>query len=172
MRWLSPAIKGVATTVACLGNAGLASPANAGTVNSSLGSSVLVTSACTVSGSTLNFGNALNPVNAAAVDATSTLTVQCTATTPYTLSLNAGVNAGSATNFAGRVLKSGSYALPYQLYVDSGRSSVWGNGTASATYSGLGSGNTQSVTIYGRLPSLTGMPPGVYTDTVTVTISY
>lgn len=146
--------------------------ATAGTANSALGSSVLVTSACTVSGSTLNFGNALDPVNATAVDATSTLTVQCTATTPYTLSLNAGINAGTATNFAGRLLKSGSYSLPYQLYVDSGRSAVWGNGTASTTYSGTGSGNPQSVTIYGRLPSLTGIPPGVYTDTVTVTISY
>ncbi|ALV08643.1 spore coat protein U-like protein [Roseateles depolymerans] len=162
----------MALTAVALGATVMAHEANAGTVNSSLGSSVLVTSACTVSGSTLNFGNALNPVNAGAVDATSTLTVQCTATTPYTLSLNAGVNAGSATNFAGRLLKSGSYTLPYQLYVDSGRSSVWGNGTASATYSGLGTGNTQSVTIYGRLPSLTGMAPGVYTDTVTVTISY
>ncbi len=167
MRWLQPA-----TAVMCLGLAVCLPPATAGTVNSSLGSSVLVTSACTVSGSALNFGNALNPVNAAAVDATSTLTVQCTATTPYTLALNAGINAGSATNFTGRLLKSGAYSLPYQLYVDSGRSSVWGNGTGSATYSGTGSGNPQSLTIYGRLPSLTGIAPGVYTDTVTVTISY
>jgi len=145
----------------------------AGTVNGAMGSSVVVISACTVSGSTLNFGNALNPVNAgAAVDAISTLTVQCTATTPFSLSLNAGANAGGSTDFTGRVLKSGSYSLPYQLYVDSGRTSIWGNGTGSATYNSQGTGNPQSVLIYGRLPSLTGAPPGVYTDTVTVTISY
>ncbi|SEK61326.1 Spore coat protein U (SCPU) domain-containing protein [Roseateles sp. YR242] len=144
----------------------------AGTVNSAIGASVLVTSSCSLSGTTLNFGNALNPVSGGATDATSTLTVQCTATTPYTISLNAGTNTGGGTNYTGRVLKSGSYSLPYQLYVDTGRTSIWGNGTASATYSAQGSGNPQNILIYGRLPSLTGIPPGVYTDTVTVTISY
>ena len=129
-------------------------------------------SACTVSGTTLNFGSALNPVSGGAVTATSTLTLQCTATTPYSVALNAGANAGGGSNFADRVLKSGANTVPYQLYLDASHTTIWGNGVGSAVYSGNGTGDPQLVTIHGRLPSLTGAAPGVYVDTVTVTVSY
>ena len=132
-----------------------------------------VISACTVSGTALNFGSSIDPLAAATpLDASSTLSVQCTNTTPYTVALNAGANAGGASNFGSRAMKSGSNSLAYQLYLDAGRSSVWGDGTGSSTASGTGTGSTQSLTIYGRLPSLNNVVPGSYTDTVTVTVSY
>ena len=107
------------------------------------------------------------------LDATSTLSVTCTNTTPYTVALNAGANAGGASNFGSRTMKSGSNTLAYQLYLDSGRSSVWGDGTSSSsTSAGTGTGSAQTLTIYGRLPSLANVVPGSYTDTVTVTVSY
>lgn len=149
-------------------------PAQAGTSTGSFQVSATVISSCSVAGTTLNFGTALDPLNSAVpVDATSTLTVQCTNTTPYTLALSAGINAGGASVFGSRAMKNGARSLPYQLYLDVARASVWGDGTASSlTQSGVGTGASQSVTIYGRLPSLTGIVPGSYTDTVTVTISY
>jgi spore coat protein U-like protein len=149
-------------------------PAQAGTNTGSFQVGATVISSCSVSGTTLNFGTALDPLNSAVpVDATSTLTVQCTNTTPYTLALTAGVNAGGASIFAARAMKSGTRLLPYQLYLDAGRASVWGDGTSSSlTQSGTGTGASQSVTVYGRIPTLTGIVPGAYTDTVTVTISY
>ncbi|SEL83830.1 Spore coat protein U (SCPU) domain-containing protein [Roseateles sp. YR242] len=133
-----------------------------------------VISACTVSGSSLNFGNTLDSLSSSTpVDATSTVSVSCSNTTPYTVSLNAGANAGGASNYASRTMKSGSDTLAYQLYLDSGRSTVWGDGTSSSSAkNGTGSGSTQSLTVYGRLPSLANAVPGSYTDTVTVTISY
>lgn len=133
-----------------------------------------ITSACTVSGSSLNFGSAIDPLSVSTpLDATSTLTVTCSNTTPYTVSLSAGANAGGASNFANRTMKSGSDTLAYQLYLDAGRSTVWGDGTASSTAkTGTGTGSVQSLTVYGRLPSLANVVPGSYTDTVTVTISY
>ena len=132
-----------------------------------------VISACTVSGTALNFGSSIDPLAAATpLDASSTLSVQCTNTTPYAVSLNAGSNAGGAANFTTRAMKSGANSLGYQLYLDAGRATVWGNGTASSTVSGTGTGSTQSLTIYGRLPSLANVVPGSYTDTVTVTVSY
>ena len=107
------------------------------------------------------------------MDATSTLAVTCTNTTPYAVSLNAGVNAGGATNFASRAMKSGSNTLAYQIYLDTGRSTVWGDGTASSsTKSGTGTGSLQNISVYGRIPSLANVVPGSYTDTVTVTITY
>lgn len=147
--------------------------AQAGTASNSFQVTATVVSACTVSGTTLNFGSSIDPLAAATpLDATSSLSVQCTNTTPYTVALNAGVNAGGASNFGGRAMKSGSNTLAYQLYLDAGRSSVWGDGTGSSTVSGTGTGSAQTLTIYGRLPSLANVVPGSYTDTVTVTVSY
>jgi len=147
--------------------------AAAGTASNTFQVNATVVSACTVSGSAMNFGSSIDPLAAATpLDATSTLSVQCTNTTPYTVALNAGSNAGGASNFTNRTMKSGSNSLGYQLYLDAGRSSIWGDGTASSTVAGTGTGSTQSLTIYGRLPSLANVVPGSYTDTVTVTISY
>lgn len=152
---------------------GAGDTAQAGTATNTLSSQTTVTTACNVSGSTLSFGSTINPIGTVPIDATSTLTVECTNTTPFTLSLSAGINAGGITNFSQRQLKNGSYTLGYQLYTDPGRTTVWGDGTSgSATYGGNGTGGLLSVTIYGRLPSLTGTVPGTYTDTVTVTITY
>ena len=132
-----------------------------------------VLSSCTVAGTTLNFGSNIDPIAATVpLDSTSTLTVACSNTTPYTVALSAGANAGGATNFTSRAIKNGTSTLGYQLYTDSARTTVWGNGTSSSTVPGTGSGSNQSLSIYGRLPSLTGAIPGSYTDTVTVTITY
>ncbi|WP_067065655.1 Csu type fimbrial protein [Roseateles chitosanitabidus] len=145
----------------------------AGTSTNTLSSQTTVTTACNVSGSTLSFGNTIDPIGTVPVDATSTLTVECTNTTPFTLSLSAGLNAGGITNFSQRKLKNGSYTLGYQLYTDAARTAIWGDGTSgSTTYGGNGTGGLLTVYIYGRLPSLTGTIPGTYTDTVTVTITY
>ena len=97
----------------------------------------------------------------------------CTNTTPYAVALDAGTNAGGAANFGSRAMKSGSNVLGYQLYANAGRSTVWGDGSGgSGTVAGTGTGSSQSLTVYGRLPSLTGVVPGSYSDTVTITISY
>ena len=149
-------------------------PAWAGSASTTFQVNATVVSACTVSGSLLNFGNSIDPLSTSVpLDASSSLTVQCTNTTPYSVALNAGLNAGGAANFASRTMKNGSYSMAYQLYTDVARSTVWGDGTASSSaVAGTGSGGNQTLTIYGRIPALTGAVPGTYTDTVTVTISY
>ncbi len=149
-------------------------PAGAATATTSFAVTATVISTCTVSGSLLNFGAAINPVSASLpIDASSTLTVVCTNTTPYTVALDAGTHAGGAANFSSRAMISGSESLAYQLYTTAGRTTVWGDGTGgSSTVGGTGSGSTQSITVHGRLPSLAGVVPGAYTDTVTVTITY
>jgi len=160
---------------AVVASAGLGlTPVHATTATGTFQVTATVVSACTVSGALLNFGSAINPLSASVpLYATSTLTVQCTNTTPYAVSLNAGANAGGASNFSARAMKNGSNSLGYQLYLDSAHSQVWGDGTASSsTSSGTGTGSTQSLTIYGSVPSLTATVPGAYTDTVTVTITY
>ena len=146
----------------------------AGSASGSLQVTATVQSACIVSGGTLQFGAALDPSAASTpVDASATVGVQCTSTTPYTVALDAGLNAGGAGQFSGRKMKNGSSLLSYQLYQDSARSTVWGDGTGgSAVVSGTGTGSVQSLSVYGRLPSLNGAVPGDYADTVTIVVTY
>ena len=148
--------------------------AQAATANASIGVSATFTSSCTVSGGTINFGSAIDPTAASVpIDASTNLTVICSATTPYSVALNAGVNAGGNSNFSARAIKNGLKTLSYQLYTDTLHSLIWGDGTSlSAVSPGLGTGSNQTLTVYGRLPSVTGAVPGTYSDTVTVTVTY
>lgn len=159
---------------AIIGSALVCSASWAATATGTFQVTATVLSSCTVTGTTLNFGSNIDPIAASVpLDSSSTLSVICSNTTPYTVALNAGTNAGGGTSFTSRAIKNGTSTLGYQLYKDSSRTTVWGDGTSStSTTAGTGSGSAQSLTIYGRLPSLSGAVPGNYTDTVTVTITY
>ena len=71
--------------------------------------------------------------------------------------------------------RSGTH-LNYNIYTTNGYTTVWGdgnNGTVSQTYNGvllqLGS---VSFTAYGKLPGGQFPAPGMYTDTIMVTVTY
>lgn len=150
--------------------------ASAATPNTSSGTLTVgatIVVACNVAGGTLNFGSTIDPLQSSGpIDASTTLAVTCTNTTPYSVALSAGANAGGLNAFGARAMKSGTNALPYQLYLDAAHSQVWGNGTNSGVHTGTGTGNQQSLTVYGRLPTVANAVPGDYSDTVTVTITY
>ncbi|WP_296271801.1 Csu type fimbrial protein [Pseudomonas sp. UBA6323] len=94
--------------------------------------------------------------------------------TAVILSLNAGLNASSVGG--GRYLARGAERLRYQLYQDAARSVIWGNGSNGGTRMSINfpaGGATQTFTVYARLFSVSPMPSaGIYTDTITVTVSY
>lgn len=99
--------------------------------------------------------------------------VQCTPNTTLAIAINAGLNSSNIST--GRFLIKGAETLRYQLYQDSG-TTVWGNGTNGTTVKSLtfpASGLTQTYPVFARLFAVTPMPSaGIYTDTVTVTITY
>ena len=103
-------------------------------------------------------------------EATSTMDVQCTNTTPYTVGLNAGLGTGATTTTRKMTLSGAT--VDYQLFRDSGRSQNWGNTPGTDTHAGTGSGSVQQLTIYGRVPQQTTPAPGVYQDTVQITVTY
>ncbi len=68
---------------------------------------------------------------------------------------------------------SGSAVVHYQLYTNSGHSTVWGDGTSgTSTSGGTGAGSNQNYTVYGLVSAQTTPAPNLYSDTVTVTVSY
>lgn len=112
--------------------------------------------------------------NQGAQASTSTISVNCTNTTPFNIGLNAGT--GSGATVSSRIMTSGTHTLKYSLYQDSGHSIVWGNtvgtNTVTGTGGGLGGGSAITKTVYGQIPDQPGTPPGNYADTITVTVTY
>lgn len=149
-----------------------ASPAIAADATSNLSATATVTSNCAVTTTAVAFGNANVTLNAN-VDGTGGISVTCTNGTAWTAKANLG--SGTGASITTRKMTSGANLLDYTLYTDTGRLTIWGDGTVGngSTITGTGSGNAQDTTIYGRVPSgQTTKPAGSYADTVTVTVSY
>jgi spore coat protein U-like protein len=162
-----PALAAAAILATCA----FAAPAMAATASSTLSVTATVTANCTVSTSAVAFGN-VNTISGSAVDATGSISVTCTNGTAW--SAAAGAGGGTGATVAARKMLSGSNLLNYALYSDSGRTTLWGDGTlTTAAITGTGSGSAQSSTIYGRVASgQTSAPAGSYADTVAVTVTY
>src|SRR5262245_22962226 len=128
----------------------------AATATSTFTVQVVITANCTVnSASTLNFGT--QGVLIANVDQTSTLSVQCTDTTPYDIGLDAGTGTGASVTT--RKMTGGGATVDYKLFSDSGRTTVWGNTVTTDTVNATGNGAAQSYTVYGRIPVQTTPAP-------------
>ncbi len=139
------------------------------TANFSFTVSATVTTSCNVSASNLNFGSAGGL--STNVDATTTVTPQCTSGTPFNVGLNAGTGTG-ATVASRKMTSAGGGLISYILYINSSRTTVWGNTVGTDTQSGTGTGSNQALTVYGRVPPQTTPAPATYNDTIVVTVTY
>jgi len=166
------------TWAAALLLAGPASAADTTTFNVLL----TINKACTITAAAatnVNFGNA-DASSTTPLNAQGTLTAQCSVTTPYTIALNAGLNAGTAADVTTRRMRNTDTGVTannfvgYQLYQDAGHSVVWGSTTGTNTQAGTGTGANQVYQVYGQVanPSVNNAAPGAYQDTITATITY
>lgn len=153
----------LAVATALLSLHGLAGSATATTT---LLVTATVVAACNVSTTPVAFG-AYNPTAGTHLDGTGTVSVTCTNGTSYTVALDGGAQADVTT----RAMSAGAHGLNYQLYSDSARTSVWGL-TGAGLVAGTGTGSPIDHTVYGRIPSEQNVPPGSYSDTVNVTVTY
>ncbi len=142
-------------------------PAGAATATSSFAVSATVASTCLVSATSLGFGSYSGLV----APATSTVSVTCTNTTPYNVGLSAGLGTG-ATVTARKMTGPASALLSYGLFQDAGHTLGWGVTAGTDTVAGTGNGATQPITVYGQIPTAQYVAPGVYADTITVTVTY
>lgn len=80
---------------------------------------------------------------------------------------------GGSNSFTPRQMSSGSNRLNYNLYLDPNHSRIWGDGTGG-TYPWVSSsvGLVNTLTIYGRIPAQQWVAPGLYTDSLQVTIIF
>jgi spore coat protein U-like protein len=130
--------------------------------------SAAVGAACSLSATDLAFGS----YSGSLIDATSTISVNCTNATPYNVGLDAGIAPG-ATLTNRSMTGPGSTLLNYHLLSDPARTINWGNTVGIDTVAGTGTGTAQSLTVYGQLPaSQTALQPGTYSDVITATITF
>lgn len=127
-----------------------------------------VPAACVVSATTMDFGtqSSLSTV----IDSTSTITTQCTNSTPYTISLDGGTS--GVTNPAARKMLNGTTSILYGLYRDAARTQVWGSSIGTNTAASAGTGGNQNLTVFGRVHVQALPASGTYLDTITVTVTY
>lgn len=123
--------------------------------------------ACSVSSAGLTFGS-YTPKQPANQDASAYISVVCTAGIPFLLGMDGGLNFQAPWR-RGRY---GAHYLNYQLYMDGGRSQVWGMVPGSSMMAGVGTGALQNIPVYGRIPALQEPIDGSYGDTVVVTVEY
>lgn len=127
-----------------------------------------VLSNCNVSATDISFG--ANGLLLSTITAMGQVNVTCTNGTPYNVGLNAGTGTG-ATVAARKMTLNGS-AITYSIYQDAAYSTIWGNTINTDTASGTGIGSSQFITMYGRVPAQTTPAPGMYSDTIIVTLTY
>ena len=94
----------------------------------------------------------------------------------YTIALGGGGGGGGSVG--ARSMSSDSGTLAYQLYRDPARTQVWGDGTGGSVTVADGyllngvPPVVRNYTAYGAIAPLSKVAPGLYSDTITVLMTY
>lgn len=155
----------------------------AGTQTTQFMATATLAESCIVSVGSGNVNNAINAgeytggSNTAPAATSTAATVACPDTVVYSIHLNTGLH---STNFQARRMRHSDGSnnfLNYNLYTTAGQDQVWGDGTAgTATIMQTGRGTTQDrlSMIHTRILANQedNLPTGMYTDTVTLSLSF
>jgi spore coat protein U-like protein len=148
------------------------SSVEAGSATANLQVTASVNANCTISTATVAFPT-YDPVvvNAGANDdGTGTVTIACTKGTLATIGLGLGANASGSQR---RMKDASTDYLNYALYLDSGRTTIWGTTSPNLLTPVAAPDNTpRAFTVYGRIPSGQDIPTGAYSDTVVATVNF
>jgi spore coat protein U-like protein len=134
-----------------------------------------VCSTVSVSATSIAFGN-YSAGSMLPAESDGTINVTCSQSGNRELpSFSAALSAGVSGNFNPRQMSGGGANLSYNIYSDSSYSAIWGDGTSGTStqsYSQSSGQTALTFTAYGRIPVAQFVAAGVYTDSITVTITY
>ena len=139
--------------------------------------SATINNSCQVSATTnIAFGT-YDTLSTTDTDAAGSVSVRCNqGVTNVVVTLDQGANpaAGSSAAAPLRQMASGTDRLPYQIYSDAARTTVWGDTAATGvTIAGpLAASAAEVLPTYGRIAAGQDAPAGAYTDTVGVTATF
>ena len=137
---------------------------------------------CSVSSVGVSFGTYI-PNQAIPADSAGSITIACVKgildTLPMTVTYSVDISRGSSVSYSPREMTSGANALRYNVYRDALRISIWGDttgGTANVTgmlqlLAPLGSASAAH-NVYSRIFAGQNAVPGIYADSIVVTVAY
>ena len=133
---------------------------------------------CSISAEPLNFGT-YNPINSSNVDAAGNVSVSCGALlVGFNVSYEMTLSSGGSGNLLNREMSNGGDTIAYNLYTNSSRTTIWGDGaggTGSITNSyllTLVNNRTDNFPIYGRVLSGQNVSAGAYSDSLVATVIF
>jgi spore coat protein U-like protein len=130
--------------------------------------------ACNVATTNINFG-IYDVFSNMPKDSTGSISVECDEAPPPVVAIRIGPSSGSG-GFNPRQMRHTTRPdrLNYNLFIDSSRSVVWGDGTGggSTVANKVTKNKTWVSTLYGRIPAGQDVSVGTYADTVSVTITW
>lgn len=141
--------------------------AKAITENSTMSVTVDVVSACTIQGGTIDFGT-YESGQSGTIPAVGTITYSgCPEG-----AANIALDAGQSGNEDERAMADGNgNELAYHIFQDAARTTFWGTGEASKTVD-VETGGDGSWEVYGRIIREQVVPPGNYSDSINITLTF
>ncbi len=121
---------------------------------------------CSMNIESLQFGT-YDAFNVQPTDSAASITVTCSATSAFTITLSAG-----GGTYAARTMRHDADQLLYNLYADPAYNLVWGDGIGAASVSVSDTSQAAIHTVYARIPARQNSVPGLYSDNITVTLLY
>ncbi len=140
-----------------------------------LGLSILINAnaaTCTVSNDGLNFGT-YNPLGLTDTASTFNVQVACTGLSSN-LSYDIKLSSGNSGNINTRKLLNGTEQLVYNIYTEASYTSIWGDGITGNAVVGtaVAPTDTKNHTGYAIIPHSQAITPGLYSDNITITLTY
>jgi len=120
---------------------------------------------CNLSVQPLNFGN-YDFQSSQDLESVGHVIVTCDVSTSFTIALSPG-----GGTYAARSMQNGVHRLAYNLYTDPTQTMVWGDGSGGSTVVG-DSGTQVDRTVYGNAPAGQNPYIGIYSDAITVTLTF
>ncbi|HRY22833.1 MAG: spore coat U domain-containing protein [Geminicoccaceae bacterium] len=139
--------------------------AHAATATDQLTVTATVQSGCTLTGGTLDFGNYVSG-QTSNLDANGRIGfANCSGLLTFEL------DGGQSGNVNNRAMRSSGNTLTYQIYRNSVRNAVWGQGQNALQLQLLQPQSGEAV-VYGRIPGGQAVPGGAYVDIVNITLTF
>jgi len=124
---------------------------------------------CSVSSTGVAFG-VYDPRSGTALDGAGTINVSCD---QGASNVTITADGGGSGNKLSRRMTNGVSNLSYNLYTNSGRTSVFGDGTGGTSLFSFNSvNNSVSVSVYGRVAGSQNVTAGSYSDTLIMTVTF
>jgi len=151
----------------------VAGAAQADSKNASFTVSATVAKVCAITAETLAMGTWSGTGD---LEGASTINVKCSTGTGYSVDLSAGASSPSLTD---RKLVNGTDLLAYNLYRNTTRTEIWGDGSpgtfvVGGNGTGMANSGNQPLPVYAKIleADLLAAKPGTYSNTITATVTY